>query len=125
MSTKVCTTDTKHYEAEDIIQKVVPSSGTKLVCTKCGRPDWHTLVLRRRAGLLEGLCKQMDGSGCYPLSGRINCAYTYPNQIDCPQLAEYCVAKGPYRLNPQKVCKDHVAEVLEQCPSYEIWPLED
>lgn len=108
-----------------IEQKIVPSSGTKIVCTDCGRSDWHTLILRRKAGLLEGLCIQADGSGCYPLSSRRNCTYTYPEQIDCPKLAEYCVAIGEERFNPRHVCRDHVGEMLRQGPFYQVWPLED
>jgi hypothetical protein len=110
---------------EMIDQKVMPSSGTKLVCTECGTQDWHTLILRRKAGLIEGLCKQIDGSGCYPLATRNNCSYTYPNQIDCPQVAEYCVALGKERTNPIQVCRDHVGELLRHGPLYQIWPLED
>lgn len=106
-------------------QKIMPSTGTKLVCTSCGRQDWHTLLLRRKAGLLEGLCKQEDGSGCYPIATRRNCSYTYPNQIDCPQVAEYCLAIGKARLNPRQVCRDHVGEVLRHGPIYQVWPLED
>ena len=110
---------------EVIEQKVLPSSGTKLVCTTCGRADWHFLILRRKAGLLEGLCKQMDGSGCYPLATRRTCQYTYPEQIDCPQLSEYVVASGTQRLNPKHACRDHVGEMLRQGPLYQVWPLED
>jgi len=109
----------------EIIQKIVPSVGTKLVCTTCGKADWHTLVLRRKAGLIEGLCIQEDGSGCYPNASRRNCQYTYPDQIDCPKLAEYIVAVGKERLNPRAVCRDHVGELLRQGPLYQVWPLED
>lgn len=108
-----------------IEQKIVPSSGTKLVCTDCGTQNWHTLILRRKAGLLEALCKQTDGSGCYPLSTRRNCSYTYPEQIDCPQVAEYCIAIGTERRQPRQVCRDHVGEMLRQGPLYQVWPLED
>lgn len=112
-------------EKVEIVQVLVPSTGTKLVCTTCGTQDWHTLILRRKAGLIEGLCKQEDGSGCYPLASRSNCTYTYPNQVDCPQVAEYCVAIGKERRNPRQVCRDHVGEMLRQGPLYQIWPLED
>lgn len=110
---------------DEIHQTIIPSSGTKLVCSSCGKVDWHTLILRRKAGLLEGLCKQEDGSGCWPQSTRRNCSYTYPNQMDCPQLAEYCVALGKERLNPRQVCRDHIGETLNQGPLYQVWPLED
>lgn len=108
-----------------IEQKLIPSSGTKLVCTSCGRADWHVLLLRRKAGLLEGLCKMEDGSGCFPLASRRNCQYTYPEQIDCPKLAEYTVCLGTELLNPRDVCRDHVGEMLRQGPLYQVWPLED
>lgn len=108
-----------------IDQQLLPSSGTKLVCTTCGREDWHFLMLRRKAGLLEGLCKQSDGSGCYPLASRRSCQYTYPEQVDCPQLAEYCVAVGEQRLNPKQSCRDHIGEMMRQGPLYQVWPLED
>lgn len=138
-----CTTDSKQYPIAPsnyvtenqinalepakimIEQKILPSSGTKLVCTQCGTQNWHTLILRRKAGLIEGLCKQEDGSGCYPLASRRNCQYTYSNLIDCPQLAEYQVAIGKERRNPTDVCRDHVGEMLRQGPLYQIWPLED
>jgi len=112
-------------EVVTIEQQILPSTGTKLVCTQCGTQDWHTLILRRKAGLIEGLCKQADGSGCYPLASRRNCSYTYSNQIDCPQVAEYCVALGKERLNPRQCCRDHVGELLRQGPLYLVWPLED
>lgn len=108
-----------------IDQKLIPSSGTKIVCTTCGRSDWHTLLLRRKAGLLEGLCKMEDGSGCYPLASRRNCQYTYPEQIDCPKLAEYTICLGTELLNPRDVCRDHVGEMLRHGPLYQVWPLED
>lgn len=108
-----------------IEQKIVPSTGTKPVCSTCGRTDAHTLILRRKAGYYELLCKQVDGSGCYPLASRRNCSYTYPNQIDCPQVAEYCVALGKERLFERQVCRDHVGESLAQGPLYLIYPLED
>lgn len=113
-------------ETEKVIieQKIIPSSGTKLVCTNCGRQDWHVLILRRRAGLIEGLCKQEDGSGCYPLSTRHNCSYTYPNQMDCPQVAEYSVALGKDRLFERQLCRDHVGESLRQ-GDYHVWALSD
>lgn len=110
---------------EVIDQQIIPSTGTKLVCTSCGNQNWHTLILRRKAGLLEGLCKQADGSGCYPLSTRRNCSYTYPNQIDCPQVAEYEIATGKERLRSRQVCRDHIGEMLSQGPLYQVWPLED
>lgn len=112
-------------EEGTIEQQIVPSTGTKLVCTTCGRQDWHVLILRRSAGLLEGLCKQADGSGCYPQATRRNCSYTYPNQIDCPQVAEYCIALGKEKRSPRQVCRDHVGEMLRQGPLYQVWPLED
>src|SRR4051812_17000078 len=112
-------------ETNEIIQKIIPSTGTKPVCSICGRVDAHTFLLRRKAGLYELLCKQEDGSGCYPLATRRNCSYTYPNQMDCPQVSEYCVAIGKARLNPREVCRDHVSEVLRHGPIYQIWPLED
>lgn len=112
-------------EREIIEQKIVPSTGTKLCCTSCGTQNWHTLILRRKAGLIEGLCKQTDGSGCYPLSTRRNCSYTYPEQIDCPQVAEYCISIGSERRSPRQVCRDHVGEMLRHCPLYQVWPLED
>lgn len=108
----------------EIIQQIIPSMGTKLVCTTCGREDFHVLILRRRAGLIEGLCKQSDGSGCYPLATRRNCSYTYPNQMDCPQVAEYAVALGKDRLFERQVCREHVGESLRQ-GDYHIWALED
>jgi hypothetical protein len=110
---------------QEIEQKIMPSSGTRLPCTTCGRYDWHYLILRRRAGLLEGLCKQLDGSGCYPLASRNNCSYTDPNQMDCTQIAEWCVSIGKDRLYPRHVCSDHVSQVLGESPLYQIWPLED
>lgn len=109
----------------EIVQTIVPSTGTKPVCTSCGRQDGHTLLLRRKAGLYELLCKQQDGSGCYPLSTRRNCSYTYPNNIDCPQVAEYAVAIGAERRSERQVCRDHIGEVLRQGPLYQVWPLED
>lgn len=112
-------------EKVEIVQTIIPSSGTKLVCTDCGRADWHTLILRRRAGLLEGLCKQVDGSGCYPLSSRRNCSYVYPEGFDCPRVAEYVVALGEEEHRVRQVCRDHVGEVLRQGPLYQVWPLED
>ncbi len=112
-------------ERVEIIQTIVPSTGTKLVCTACGTQDWHTLILRRKAGLIEGLCKQEDGSGCYPLASRRGCQYVYPNAVNCPQMAEYCVAVGEERRNEHQVCRDHVGEMLRQGPLYQIWPLED
>ena len=112
-------------EEGEIYQKIEPSFGTKLVCTRCGREDWHVLVLRRKAGLIEGLCKQVDGSGCYPSSARRNCQYTDSDNYDCPQLAEYSVAIGRERLNPREVCRDHIGHMLRQGPLYEVWPLED
>src|SRR5271166_1063564 len=93
-------------EKVEIIQTIVPSSGAKLVCTDCGTQSWHTLILRRKAGLIEGLCKQTDGSGCYPMASRRNCQYSYPNNVDCPQLAEYCVAVGKERRGERQVCRD-------------------
>lgn len=112
-------------EREVIEQTIVPSTGTKLVCTACGIAEWHTLILRRKAGLLEALCKQVDGSGCYPLASRRGCQYVYPNAVNCPQMAEYCVAVGPERRNEHQVCRDHVGEMLRQGPMYQVWPLED
>lgn len=109
----------------ELVQKIIPSTGTKLVCSECGRQSWHTLILRRKAGLLEGLCKQEDGSGCYPLATRRNCSYTYPEGIDCPQVAEYCIAVGKEKNNPRQVCRDHIGEMLRQGPLYQVWPLED
>ncbi len=108
-----------------IEQKIIPSTGTKLICTTCGRGDWHTLILRRRSGLLEGLCKQTDGSGCYPVASRRNCSYTYPNQMDCPQVAEYTVALGKDKLHERQVCRDHIGEAIGESPLYLVWPLED
>ena len=108
-----------------IHQTIEPSVGTRLVCTACGRGDWHVLILRRKAGLLEGLCKQMDGTGCYTSHGRRNCQYKDSDNFDCPQLAEYVVAIGEARLNPTSVCRDHVGHALSQGPLYQIWPLED
>lgn len=112
-------------EKEMIQQTILPSSGTRLVCTTCGKADWHVLILRRKAGLLEGLCKQVDGSGCYPLAPRRNCTYTTSDQMDCMQLAEYVVASGEQRLNPRHVCRDHIGEMLRQGPLYQVWPSED
>ena len=114
-----------HLEVGEIYQKIEPSVGTRLVCTRCGRGDWHTLILRRKAGLLEGLCMQVDGTGCYPSSPRGNCQYTDADQGDCPQLAEYSIAIGEERLNPRNVCRDHVGHLLRQGPLYMMWPLED
>jgi hypothetical protein len=108
-----------------IEQKIVPSTGTKLVCSTCGRGDWHTLILRRRSGLLEGLCKQEDGSGCYPLATRRNCSYTYPNQMDCPQVAEFTVALGKDKLHERQLCRDHIGEAIGESSLYLVWPLED
>jgi hypothetical protein len=118
-------TGTTETPKDEIQQTIIPSQGTKLVCTNCGTQNWHTLILRRKAGLLEGLCKQVDGSGCYPLAARHNCSYTYPEQIDCPQVAEYIVALGKQRLNQRQVCRDHVGEMLRQGPLYQVWSLED
>ncbi len=112
-------------DEREIQQKIVCSTGTKPVCTRCGKTDFHVLLLRRRAGLYEALCKQEDGSGCYPLATRRNCSYTYPNQVDCPQVAEYCVALGKEQLYERQVCRDHVGELLAQGPLYQVWPLED
>lgn len=113
-------------EPEKVIieQTIIPSSGTKLVCTSCGREDWHVLILRRRAGLIEGLCKQQDGSGCYTLATRRNCSYSYPNQMDCPQVAEYAVATGKDRLFERQTCRDHIGEMVSN-GYYEVWALED
>lgn len=116
---------TRELEKPEIVQTIMPSTGTKPVCTTCGRQDGHTLLLRRKAGLYELLCKQQDGSGCYPLSTRRNCSYSYPNNIDCPQVAEYVVAIGEERRSERQVCRDHVGEVLRQGPLYQVWPLED
>jgi hypothetical protein len=118
-------TNAHELKIHTIEQKIIPSTGTKLVCTTCGRNDWHILILRRRAGLLEGLCKQEDGSGCYPVSSRRNCSYTYPNQMDCPQLAEFVVALGKDKLYERQVCKEHVGEAIGENPLYLVWPLED
>jgi hypothetical protein len=109
----------------DIQQTIIPSSGTKLVCTQCGREDWHTLILRRRAGLLEGLCKQEDGSGCYPCSSRRNCSYTYPNQMDCPQVAEYVVSMGKDKLFERQVCRDHISQAIGEQSLYQVWAIND
>lgn len=129
MSEKTAVTEeqTRALESEKytIEQKVIPSTGTKLVCTDCGNQNWHTLILRRKAGLLEALCKQVDGSGCYPLATRRNCSYTYPEGMDCPQVAEYCIALGDERRAPRQVCRDHVGEMLRQGPLYQVWPLAD
>jgi hypothetical protein len=122
---KECMIDNPLKQEQVIEQAIIPSTGTKLVCTTCGTSNWHTLLLRRKAGLIEGLCKQEDGSGCYPLASRRNCMYTYPEQIDCPQVAEYCVAQGKERLSPRMVCRDHVGEMLRQGPIYIVYPLED
>lgn len=112
-------------DKDEIVQQIIPSSGTKLVCTSCGRADWHLLILRRRAGYLEGLCKQMDGAGCYPLASRRGCGYTYPEGFDCPKLAEYVVAVGEEEHRARQVCRDHIGEVIRNAPLYKIWPLED
>lgn len=109
----------------EIAQQLFPSSGTKLVCTKCGREDFHFLILRRRRGLIEGLCKQNDGSGCYPLSARSNCQYTYPNQMDCPQLAEWEIYYGADMLTRRVCCADHVGNMLGKDQNHKIFPLED
>lgn len=109
----------------DIIQQIVPSSGTKLVCTKCGREDFHYLLLRRRRGLIEGLCKQKDGSGCYPMSARTNCQYTYPNNMDCPQLSEYEIFFGADMRGRTVTCQDHINQMMGQDTQYTIYPIED
>lgn len=109
---------------EMIMQSVVPSTGTKLVCTRCGREDFHTLILRRRRGLLEGLCKQVDGSGCYPNSPRNNCRYTDVNQMPCQQVAEWEHVDRATSKTLTESCSDHVGVMLLQNGA-EIFPVGD
>lgn len=111
---------------EEVIidQQVIPSRGTKLVCTRCGREDFHTLMLRRRRGLIEGLCKQQDGSGCYPNSARGNCQYSDPNHIACQQLAEWEICDRTTYLTNSEACTDHLGIMLT-ANGGDVFPLED
>jgi hypothetical protein len=116
--------ENKMIPEEIIDQVIMPSQGTKLVCTKCGREDFHTLILRRRRGLIEGLCKQQDGSGCYPNSPRNNCNFTDPEQVMCQQLAEWEIVDTKTTRTISKTCTDHVGIMLLQTGGT-VYPLED
>lgn len=107
-----------------IDQQVIPSRGTKLVCTRCGREDFHVLLLRRRRGLIEGLCKQQDGTGCYPNSSRGNCKHVDPNKIACTQLAEWEIVDRHTYLTLTETCTDHLG-ITMTANGAEVFPLED
>lgn len=107
-----------------IDQQLMPSKGAKLICTRCGRENFHTLILRRRRGLLEGLCKQQDGSGCYPNSPRTNCTYVNPDKIACTQLAEWELVERSSFLTLSEACTDHIGLMLSE-KGADIYPLED
>lgn len=109
---------------EVIEQEIVPSQGTKLVCTACGREDFHTLILRRRRGLLEGLCKQQDGSGCYPNASRNNCRFVDSDRLNCQQLAEWEIMDRVTAKTISEVCTDHVGLMLSQTGG-DIYPMVD
>ena len=113
-------------EPEYIDQVIMPSYHTKLVCTSCGREDWHTLILRRYRGLIQGLCKQKDGSGCYPNSSQVLCRWNDPEQIPCRQLAQYEIL-DPNGRKITEACADHVGLMIPKGlnTGYTIFPLED
>lgn len=116
-----------HSEITEIVQTIALSQGTKAICTACKREDAHTLILRRRRGLYELLCKQNDGSGCYPNYPRVNCKFQHPEGYLCLQLAEYevCSAEDGRYLN--QACADHLGDVLPSgnTSAWVVYPLED
>jgi hypothetical protein len=97
----------QEYIEETIEQLIMPDPNCKLACTNCAREDWHYLILRRKRGLIEGLCKQIDGSGCYPNLPRTLCDYDDPDKIPCPQLAQFeaCDSSGNKLF---QACADHL-----------------
>ena len=53
-------------EVKEVDQKIELSYGTKACCTECGREDAPYLFLKKSNGLYQLLCKDFDGSGCWP-----------------------------------------------------------
>jgi len=113
-------------EGQVIEQVIVPSYRTKLVCSSCGREDFHTGILRNCRGLYELLCKQNDGSGCYPNSSQVLCRWTDSDQLPCNQLAEYEVLDSTGRKITES-CSEHLGRMLIKgtTEAHQIYPLKE
>ena len=106
---------------------ILPSRGTKLTCTGCGRTSNEVpqFYLKHSHGLYALLCYD-SGNGCWERSSRTNCTYVeHPHGTQCEELAEFAVVYGEDGLAERYVCRDHVARVLSDVPVHRIFPIED
>lgn len=96
--------------ADLIEQQLVLSPSTKAVCSGCGREDGHTLFVKRQGGKYILLCKQVDGSGCYPQHHRTLCCHIGADTEQCMQLAEWRVEfiEGTKSF---ECCSDHLGRI--------------
>lgn len=113
-------------EEEDLTrtQSIILQHNTKAVCTSCGKEDALVLVIRRREGLYEALCRNQDGSGCYPNSTNTLCNYTDPDGVPCQQLAAWRVSLGQDHIRQYKACTDHVGQFLGRASVHTVTPVE-
>jgi len=111
-------------EVKEVDQKIELSYGTKACCTECGREDAPYLFLKKSNGLYELLCKDFDGSGCWPQSSRTLCNYSDYRSVQCTQLAEFKVQCGADPIRNYYVCKDHIGMFLQSYSVYKVYPLD-
>jgi hypothetical protein len=103
---------------------LLPSHGTTIACTKCGRLEAPGYYLKRSHGRYAVLCFD-NGAGCWEHSSRANCSYVDQHSAQCMELAEWAVAYGPDLLKQRSVCALHVPAVLSDASEHRIYPLED
>lgn len=109
-------------EAQKI--KLMPSHGTTIACTKCGRLEAPAYYLKRSHGRYAVLCFS-GGEGCWEHSSHANCSYVDQYSSQCMDLAEWVVAYGSDMLKERQVCSLHVAAVLSDATVHKVFALED
>ena len=104
--------------------RIMPSHGTTVACTVCGRLNAPAYYLKRSHGRYAVLCFD-GGQGCWEHSANSACTYVDQHSTQCMDLAEWVVAYGPDMLKERHVCSIHVPAVLSDVSEHRIYPLED
>lgn len=104
--------------------KLMPSRGTTIACTKCGRLEAPAYYLKRSHGRYAVLCFD-NGQGCWERSSHGNCSYVDQYSSQCMELAEWAIAYGPDMVKERHVCSLHVPAVLSDATEHRVFALED
>ena len=113
-----------YLSTESRATKVIPSHGTTIACTKCGRLGAPAYYLKRSHGRYAILCFA-HGEGCWEHSANSNCSYVDQHSTQCMELAEWAVTYGPDLLKERQVCSMHIQAVLSDATEHRIYPLQD